>query len=76
MKKSQKRFSIDWSLLASAAIFFLLGKFIAPRYESMFRESGIFEEIVPVSKYSLIISGGLAACFLALLVFRLCRLKR
>ena len=76
MKKRQKRFSLDWSLLAASAIFFLLGNFIAPRYESMFREAGIFEEIVPVSKYAMIIAGVLAACFLILLVIRIVLLMR
>jgi hypothetical protein len=76
MSRRKKRLSLDWSLLASAAIFFLLGRFIAPRYEALFRDAGIFEEIVPVSRYALIASGVLAVGFVVVLAVRLFRMKR
>ena len=74
-KKQRKRLSLDWSLLASAGIFFLLGRFIAPQYEQKFLEAGFIDEIVPVSRYSLILPGVLFALFLVVFIFRFLRPK-
>lgn len=71
MKKRQ--LSVTWGLLASAGIFFILGKFIAPEYETKLVEFGIFEEVFPVSKYSLILSGILVGLFVIFLLIRLIR---
>jgi len=71
MKKRQ--LSVTWGLLASAGIFFILGKFIAPEYETKLVEFGIFEEVFPVSKYSLILSGVLVGLFVIFLLIRLIR---
>ncbi|MDA7868061.1 hypothetical protein N9A62_03585, partial [Akkermansiaceae bacterium] len=57
MKMKKRQLSVTWGLLASAGIFFILGKFIAPEYETKLLEFGIFEEVFPVSKYSLVLSG-------------------
>lgn len=69
MKK--KRLSLEWALLASAGIFYLFGRFIATEYEAKFLESGLFEEVIPVSKYSLILSAVLLGGFLLSLLVRL-----
>ncbi|MDF1712269.1 MAG: hypothetical protein P1U90_08530 [Akkermansiaceae bacterium] len=71
MKKRQ--LSVTWGLLASAGIFFILGKFIAPEYETKLLEFGIFEEVFPVSKYSLVLSGVLVGLFVIFLLIRLIR---
>lgn len=73
MKKGKKkrRLSFDWALLATAAIFFLLGRFIAPHYEKLFMDAGIFDEVFPVSEYSLILAAVLAGGFVLLWVVRL-----
>lgn len=62
--KSRKA-SIDWMLFATAGIFLMVGKFIAPRYESMLLESGIVEEVTPISTYCMI-AGGFFALILVL----------
>lgn len=74
-KKERKRLSIEWSLLASAGIFFIFGKFIANQYEQKLFEAGFIEEIVPVSCYSVVLSGVLFALFLVALIFRFLRKK-
>ncbi len=74
-KKQRKRLSLDWSLLASSGIFFLLGRFIAPQYEQKFLEAGFIDEIFPVSRYSIILSGLLFALFLVVFLFRFIRPK-
>ena len=71
MKKRQ--LSVTWGLLASAGIFFILGKFIAPEYETKLVEFGIFEEVFPVSKYSLVLSGVLVGLFVIFLLIRVIR---
>lgn len=71
MKKRQ--LSVSWGLLASAGIFFILGRFIAPEYEAKLLEFGVFEEVFPVSRYSLILSGVLVGLFVVFLLFRLIR---
>jgi len=71
MKKRQ--LSVTWGLLASAGIFFILGKFIAPEYETKLVEFGIFEEVFPVSRYSLILSGVLVGLFVIFLLIRVIR---
>ena len=43
MKKRQ--LSVTWGLLASAGIFFIFGRFIAPEYEAKLLEFGVFDEI-------------------------------
>ena len=72
MKKRQ--LSVTWGLLASAGIFFILGKFIAPEYEAKLVEFEVFEEVFPVSKYSLILSGVLVGILVVFLLIRLIRL--
>ena len=69
MKKRQ--LSAAWGLLASAGIFFILGKFIAPEYEAKLVEFGIFEEVFPVSRYSLILSAVLVALFVLIFLVSL-----
>ncbi len=71
MKKRQ--LSAAWGLLASAGIFFILGKFIAPEYEAKLVEFGIFEEVFPVSRYSLILSAVFVGLFVLILLSRLIR---
>ncbi|MDB2673487.1 hypothetical protein N9Y81_00885 [Akkermansiaceae bacterium] len=71
MKKRQ--LSAAWGLLASSGILFILGKFIAPEYEAKLVEFGIFEEVFPVSRYSLILSAVLVGLFVLILLFRLIR---
>jgi hypothetical protein len=71
MKKRQ--LSVTWGLLPSAGIFFILGKFIAPEYETKLVEFGIFEEVFPVSRYSLILSGVLVGLFVIFLLIRVIR---
>ncbi|MEN8784106.1 MAG: hypothetical protein ABF379_07075 [Akkermansiaceae bacterium] len=71
MKKRQ--LSVSWGLLASAGIFFILGRFIAPEYEAKLVEFGVFEEVFPVSRYSLILSGVLVGLFVVFRLFRLIR---
>ena len=61
--------SVTWGLLASAGIFFIFGRFIAPEYEAKLLEFGVFDEVFPVSTYSLILSG-------ILVIFLLIRLIR
>ena len=61
MKKRQ--LSATWGLLASAGIFFIFGRFIAPEYEAKLLEFGVFDEVFPVSKYSLMLSGVLDGNF-------------
>ncbi|MFT6863628.1 MAG: hypothetical protein ACJAVK_002189 [Akkermansiaceae bacterium] len=73
MKK--KHFSLEWTLLATSGIFFILGRFIAPEYEAKLLEIGFYEEVVPVSKYALILSGILLACFVLFRVMRFFRKK-
>lgn len=73
MKMKKRQLSVTWGLLASAGIFFILGKFIAPEYETKLVEFGIFEEVFPVSKYSLILSGILVGLFVIFLLIRLIR---
>ncbi|MEN8679554.1 MAG: hypothetical protein ABF391_05810 [Akkermansiaceae bacterium] len=73
MKMKKRQLSVTWGLLASAGIFFILGKFIAPEYETKLVEFGIFEEVFPVSKYSLILSGVLVGLFVIFLLIRLIR---
>ncbi len=73
MKK--KRLSLEWALLATAGIFFIFGRFIAPEYEAKLLEFGLYEEVVPVSKYALILSGILLACFVIVGLTRLFRKK-
>ena len=65
-----RKYSLDWTLLVSAGIFFVLGKFIAPRYEELLLRSGVAEEVTPISKYSLIGSGILILCLLGRWIFR------
>lgn len=72
-KKKKKPLSFLWSLLVSSAIFFIFGRFIAPQYEQKLFQAGFIDEIVPVSRYSLILSGVLLALFLVVLVFRFIR---
>ena len=67
----RKPFSLEWALLASAGIFFIFGRFIAAEYEAKFQESGVFEEVIPVSKYSVIFSGVLLGGFVISLIARL-----
>ena len=43
MKKRQ--LSATWGLLASAGIFFVFGRFIAPEYEAKLLEFGVFDEV-------------------------------
>ena len=73
MKMKKRQLSVTWGLLASAGIFFILGKFIAPEYETKLLEFGIFEEVFPVSKYSLVLSGVLVGLFVIFLLIRLIR---
>ncbi|MDA7866146.1 hypothetical protein N9A70_05175 [Akkermansiaceae bacterium] len=73
MKMKKRQLSVTWGLLASAGIFFILGKFIAPEYETKLVEFGIFEEVFPVSKYSLVLSGVLVGLFVIFLLIRLIR---
>lgn len=72
-RKKKKRLSFDWALLATSAIFFLLGRFILPKYERLFVQAGIYDEVYPVSRYCLILSAVLGGCFVLLWVFRLFR---
>lgn len=69
--KKKKRFTYDWSLLMSAAICFVFGKFVAPKYEEMLRQIGLEGEFSPYSKYSLILSGILLVCLFGLWGYRL-----
>ena len=73
MKMKKRQLSVTWGLLASAGIFFILGKFIAPEYETKLVEFGIFEEVFPVSRYSLILSGVLVGLFVIFLLIRVIR---
>jgi len=68
--KKKKRFTYDWSLLMSAAICFVFGKFVAPKYEEMLMQIGLEGEVSPYSRYSLILSGILLVCLLALWGYR------
>jgi len=74
-KKRKKRLALDWSLLASALIFFLLGKYIAPEYERQFLEGGLIDEAAPVSGHLLLVSKVLLGLFVLLWVFRFLRKK-
>jgi hypothetical protein len=71
MKKRQ--LSAAWGLLASAGIFFIFGRFIAPEYESKLLEFGVFDEVFPVSKYSLMLSGVLVGILVIFILIRLIR---
>ena len=51
-------------LFASAGIFLMVGKLIARRYEVMLLEAGLVEEVVPISRYCLIVSYFLIACLI------------
>jgi len=44
-----RKYSLDWMLLMSAGIFFVLGKFIAPRYDTLEEAKEIFNESAPLS---------------------------
>lgn len=59
----RKRFRYEWILLASSALFYLMSRFVIPRYEEMmnlFEE----EEVAPLSEYSLILAVVLFGLFL------------
>ncbi|MDA7895346.1 hypothetical protein N9B30_00650 [Akkermansiaceae bacterium] len=71
MKKRQ--LSATWGLLASAGIFFIFGRFIAPEYEVKLLEFGVFDEVFPVSKYSLMLSGVLMGILVIFILIRLIR---
>jgi len=71
MKKRQ--LSATWGLLASAGIFFIFGRFIAPEYEAKLLEFGVFDEVFPVSKYSLMLSGVLMGILVIFILIRLIR---
>jgi len=66
-----RKFSIDWMLFASAGIFLMVGKLIARRYEVMLLESGLVEEVVPISRYCLIVSYFLIACLIGRWIYRI-----
>jgi len=65
-----RRYSINWMIFATAVIFFIFGKFIAPRYEELLLQSGVVEKVTPISKYSLIACGVLVACLIVRFVFQ------
>ncbi len=65
-----RRYSLDWILLSTAAIAFLFGRFISPRYEELLLESGAVETVTPLSIYSLIFSAVLLLGLLALWIYR------
>ncbi len=65
-----RKYSLDWILIATAAIAFLFGKFISPRYENMLLQSGAADEVTPISKYCLVISGVLILCLLGRWIYR------
>lgn len=71
MKKRQ--LSATWGLLASAGIFFIFGRFIAPEYEAKLLEFGVFDKVFPVSKYSLMLSGILMGILVIFILIRLIR---
>ena len=58
-------------LFASTGIFFMVGQFIAPRYERMLLESGIVEEVTPISVYCLIASAVIFVCLIGRWIYRL-----
>jgi uncharacterized BrkB/YihY/UPF0761 family membrane protein len=74
-KKQRRRLSLEWSLLASAGIFFIFGKYIASQYEQKLYEARFIDEIVPVSRYSVIASGVLFILFVLAMIFRFVRKK-
>ena len=57
-------------ILASAGVMFLFGKYIAPRYERMLKESGEVGEITPISKYCLIVSALLIVALIGRWIYR------
>jgi len=65
-----RKYSFDWIIIATGGIFFLFGKFISPRYEKMLLSSGAVEEVTPISKYCLFISGVLLCCLIGRWVYR------
>lgn len=66
---------IDWVLFASAILFFLMGRFMIPRYEEMIlamdEEAGS-----PWSTLSLAISGVLLVLFILRIIWRVRKSKK
>ena len=65
--------SVEWILAASAALFFVFGKYIAPYYEGMFEQVSPDEEPVAISFFSLCAAGILFGLLVARLFWRLRR---
>ncbi|MFT6179386.1 MAG: hypothetical protein ACI9NQ_001777 [Paracoccaceae bacterium] len=65
-----RKYSFDWLFFATSVIFFIFGKFISPRYESMLLTSGVVEEVTPISKYCLVVSALLFLCLVGRWIYR------
>jgi hypothetical protein len=65
-----RKLSFDWMIFASAGVMYLFGKYIAPRYEKMLKESGEVGEITPISTYCLIVSALLIVALIGRWIYR------
>lgn len=63
--------SVEWILGATAAVFFVFGRFVAPYYEELFSYAAPDEEQVAISTYCLWASGILAGVVVIRLIWRL-----
>ncbi len=57
-------------LLAGAGVAYVFGRFIAPRYEAMLSAASDFEEVTPISTFSLWTAGVLIVALFARLFYR------
>lgn len=68
MKSSPK--SIEWILGATAALFVIFGRFVAPHYEQLFAAADPEAEVAPIARYCLWFAGFLIAVLILRLIYR------
>ena len=68
MKKSPK--SIEWILGATAALFLIFGKYVAPHYEELFAAADPASEVAPIGRYCLWFASFLIAVLVLRVIYR------